>query len=480
MSPPRLLIAIPTYNEAGNVEPMCLALLQLGLPADILFCDDNSPDGTGAILDRLSAAHPQVRVLHRAGKEGIGSAHQAMIAHAYDGGYDQLLTLDCDFSHSPADLPRLLEAARGAAVTVGSRWHGAESLPGWSLLRRMLTGLGHLMTKHFLQVPQDASGALRLYDLRQIPRELFARVRSRSYGFFFESLFVLVQNGFLIREVPIVLPARTYGHSKLTFAEAARSGRFLLQLAWERFRHAEQFRLPAGVRRVDPALHDPQDWDSYWSGKSDTSGWLYDLVAGIYRRGVIMPYLERFVRRNFPPGATLLHAGCGSGQVDVRLHGRVRITAVDISPAALRLYARHNPVAARIEQADIFRLPFADATFDGVYNLGVMEHFTTDEIARILSELRRVLRPGGKAMLLWPRTSAPSVWVLRMVHWFLAGVVGRAAPLHPPEISLLSGRADAEAHLQRGGFKLVNYHYGPGDLFIQAVLVAEPSEASRP
>lgn len=474
MSSPRLLIAIPTYNEAGNVEPMCRALLKLELSADILFCDDNSPDGTGALLDQLSAAHPRVRVLHRAGKEGIGSAHQAMIAHAYEGGYDQLLTLDCDFSHSPEDLPRLLQAARGAAVTVGSRWHAADSLPGWSPLRRMLTGLGHLMTKHLLRVTQDASGALRLYDLRQLPRSLFGLVRSRSYGFFFESMFVLVQNGFLIREVPIVLPSRTYGHSKLTFGEAARSGRFLLQLAWERFRQPRRFRLPSAVQRTDPALHDPQNWDSYWSGKSDPSGWLYDLVAGIYRRGVIMPYLERFVRRNFPAGAELLHAGCGSGQVDARLHGYVRITAVDISPAALRLYARHNPIAARVEQADIFRLPFADATFDGVYNLGVMEHFTSDEIERILAELRRVLRPGGKAVLLWPRTSAPSVWVLRAAHWFLARVVGRAAPLHPPEISLLRGRADAEAHLQRGGFKLVNYHYGPGDLFIQAVLVAAP------
>lgn len=474
MSSPRLLIAIPTYNEAGNVEPMCRALLKLELPADILFCDDNSPDGTGALLGQLSAAHPRVRVLHRAGKEGIGSAHQAMIAHAYEGGYDQLLTLDCDFSHSPEDLPRLLQAARGAAVTVGSRWHAADSLPGWSPLRRMLTGLGHLMTKHLLRVTQDASGALRLYDLRQLPRSLFGLVRSRSYGFFFESMFVLVQNGFLIREVPIVLPSRTYGHSKLTFGEAARSGRFLLQLAWERFRQPQRFRLPSAVQRTDPALLDPQNWDSYWSGKSDPSGWLYDLVAGIYRRGVIMPYLERFVRRNFPAGAELLHAGCGSGQVDARLHGYVRITAVDISPAALRLYARHNPIAARVEQADIFRLPFADATFDGVYNLGVMEHFTSDEIARILAELRRVLRPGGKAVLLWPRTSAPSVWVLHGAHWFLARVVGRAAPLHPPEISLLRGRADAEAHLQRGGFKLVNYHYGPGDLFIQAVLVAAP------
>jgi SAM-dependent methyltransferase len=161
--------------------------------------------------------------------------------------------------------------------------------------------------------------------------------------------------------------------------------------------------------------------------------------------------------------------------VDTALRNYARITAVDISAAAVRLYARHNPAALRIEQADIFRLPFADGSFDGVYNLGVMEHFTRAEITRVLTEFRRVLRPGGKVLLFWPVRHAPSVWVLHAIHFLLRGLGVRREALHPPEVSLLASRADAAAHLGDAGFHLVAYTNGPSDLFIQAVVVGTPT-----
>lgn len=475
-----LLIFVATYNEAENVAPMCHALLALGLDADLLFCDDHSPDGTGEILDRLAAELPRVRVLHRPGKLGIGSAHQAGLSHAYSRGYEQLLTLDCDFTHSPADLPRLLAAAQGAAVTLGSRWQQPGSLPGWSWFRRLMTAGGRLLTRGVLRVPHDATGALRLYDLRKIPIALFGLVRSPSYGFFAESLFVLVQNGFLIHEIPIVLPARTYGHSKMTWGEALRTVRLLLHLRLDQARHPERFQLPRAVDRLVPGMVDPQHWDPYWNRQGDLSGTLYECVAGLYRRAIIATNLGRFVRRHFPPGAALLHAGCGSGQVDATIRTHWQVTAVDISATAVRLYARHNPAAARIEQADIFHLPFPAGSFDGVYNLGVMEHFTTDEIARLLVEFRRVLRPGGKVLLFWPARHAPSVWVLRGIHLVLKHVFRRRVALHPPEISLLRSRREAENHLHGAGLSLVDYYFGPRDGFIQIVLVAVPRPASGP
>lgn len=477
-----LLIFIATYNEAENVEPMCHALLALGLDADLLFCDDHSPDGTGTILDRLAAEHSRIQVVHRPGKQGIGSAHQVGIAHAYAHGYERLLTLDCDFTHSPADLPRLIDAAHGAAVTLGSRWQRPGSLPGWSWFRRVMTGGGRLLTRCVLGLPHDATGALRLYDLRKIPSGLFELVQSPSYGFFAESLFVLVQNGFPIHEIPIVLPARTYGHSKMTLGEAGRTARLLLKLRWERWRRPARFQLRRPVDRLAPDLVDPQHWDPYWNRKGDLSGSVYEFVAGIYRRAIITPNLSRFVRRHFPLGASLLHAGCGSGQVDAAIRSRAQLTAVDISAKAVQIYARHNPAATRIEQADIFHLPFPDAAFDGVYNLGVMEHFTREEITRILAEFRRVLRPEGKVLLFWPCRHAPSVWVLHAVHFILRCGLGRQSALHPPEISLLRSRSDAEAHLNRAGFRLIEYYYGPRDCFIQAVLVAssQPPEPPNP
>src|SRR5438445_12740613 len=121
-------------------------------------------------------------------------------------------------------------------------------------------------------------------------------------------------------------------------------------------------------------------------------GTVYDLVAAVYRR-VIRRNLRRYAQRSCAAGARVLHAGCGSGQVDAGLHERFRVTAVDISERALKLYARNNPRASRIEQASIFDLPFEAGAFDGVYNLGVLEHFHPPEIREVLDELHPVPKP---------------------------------------------------------------------------------------
>jgi dolichol-phosphate mannosyltransferase len=196
-----------------------LSALHLG--ADILFCDDGSPDGTGKIVDRLALEFPHVRAMHRAGKLGIGSAHQDDVRYAYVHGYETLVTMDCDFTHQSADVQRLLEIAQpnGRVVVIGSRYMERDSLPGWNFMRRSLTHLGHFLTVKLLGLPQDATGALRVYKLVALPQELFNRVRSRGYSFFFESLFVLHRKGFAIEEMPIALPARTYGTSKMSLRE---------------------------------------------------------------------------------------------------------------------------------------------------------------------------------------------------------------------------------------------------------------------
>jgi dolichol-phosphate mannosyltransferase len=468
----RLLIPVPTYNESRNVEQLSAELLALGLGADILFIDDNSPDGTGHILDGLAHRHPEVYVVHRERKLGIGSAHRAGILRAYDRGYELLVTMDADFSHNPSDLPRLLAALDAdVGLVIGSRYLGRGSLPGWSLHRRFLTLFGHVLTRALLGMPYDATGALRLYDLRKIPRELFELTTARSYPFFYESLFVLHRNGVRVREIPIVLPARVYGSSKLTFREALRSGRFLLELFLARLWHPARFRVPRRIDRLRRDLRDSQGWDDYWSETRHGPGRLYDVVAGIYRRLVIRPSLHRFTSHHFPDGTTVLHAGCGSGQVDEGLHRRLRITAVDVSQRALTLYARNNPEAHHIEQASIFDLPFDAEAFDGVYSLGVLEHFYRDEIRAILAEFHRILRPGGKLLVFWPHRRGLGVVLLRVLGRVLRLVRGEEPRLHPPEVSLLGSRREAEAILCDAGFALVDYYFGVRELFVQCVVV---------
>ena len=480
MTPSRCLIFVPTYNENSNVERLCVELLALPFAADVFFVDDGSPDGTGTTLDRLARQHRQISVIHRAGKLGIGSAHRAGIAYAYDHAYDLLITLDADFSHSPADLPRLLAAhAHDVDLVVASRYLGPDSLPGWSPHRLFLTRFGHILTRVLLRMPYDASGALRLYDLRRIPRELFELVTARAYAFFFVSLFILCRNGVRIREIPIVLPARVYGNSKLTAREGFRSGRFLVKLFFAHLANPGRFQRSRSIDRLRPELTESQGWAEYWSEKRTALGTLYDLVAAVYRR-VIRHNLRRYADRSFAAGARVLHAGCGSGQVDADLHQRVRVTAVDISEQALRLYARNNPRASRIEQASIFDLPFEPGAFDGVYNLGVLEHFDQREIREILGEFHRVLKPRGKLVVFWPHRRGSSVLFLHALRR-LIGLVARVEPkFHPDEISLLGSRAEAAALLRDSGFVLREYSFGIRDLFVQCVIVAESVEMRPP
>jgi dolichol-phosphate mannosyltransferase len=244
MSEGDLLIMIPTFNERENVEELCRQVLALGLGAHLLFVDDHSPDGTGQVLDRLAKEHPCVEVMHRPGKLGIGGAHLDGIAWAYDRGYRTLVTMDCDFTHSPSDIPRIIETLGDGDVAVGSRFLQPGSLAGWSFSRKVLTRMGHFVTRYVLGNPYDASGAFRAYRLGRVPREAFGLVRARGYAFFAESLLILYRNGLTIRELPICLPARAYGHSKMSLREIIRGLRRLGELWLESRLHPGRFLLP--------------------------------------------------------------------------------------------------------------------------------------------------------------------------------------------------------------------------------------------
>ena len=469
----RTLIFVPTYEEAENVGPMVEQISAAMPDADLLFCDDNSPDGTGEKLDALAARFPRLSVKHRAGKLGIGGAHLDGIAYAYEHGYDVLVTLDCDFTHSPSGIPALVSRIGEADLVIGSRYLQDNSLPGWSPLRRFLTGFGHVLTENVLGVHGDATGAFRVYNLRRIPREMFDLVTARGYAFFFQSLYIVQANGLSIVEVPITLPARTYGHSKMNIKEVARSVRQLAELTVANATRPSQFKIPKPLPELDPSLRDPQGWDAYWESKSHGSAVAYDALASVYRNVVLKRRLDEVIRQEFSPGASLVHGGCGSGQVDADLHAYANITAVDLSAAALERYRRSNPKVHALVHASIFAMPLPSGAYDGVYNLGVMEHFTGPELELIFGEFRRVLKPNGKIVLFWPHKYATSVAVLSSAHWFLRRLSEENVRLHPAEVSLVSGPEGARAILGANGFRLISYQFGAGDLFVQAVVVAE-------
>jgi dolichol-phosphate mannosyltransferase len=468
----KILIAIPTYNERENAPELWRQIHALGPDWDVLFVDDNSPDGTGEALEAIAANEPRLRVLRRAGKLGIGSAHIDAIQYAYKNKYDTLVTMDCDFTHSPNDIQRFLDASNsGAALVAGSRYVNKESLKDWNLFRLCITHFAHFLTNVLLGIPYDASGGFRCYDLHQIPERLFMALRSKSYSFFFESMFLIHHSKFKIAEVPINLPSRTYGTSKLNSREALRSATFLMQLFAESKLNPGRFRFGRQIEFTGERYADGEAWRDYWGHKKDATGLVYECIASVYRQCFIRPNLERVLRRTYSPSSELLHAGCGSGQVDTRLHKDFKITAMDVSDLALYIYAGNNPEAHRILQGSIFEMPFPDGSLDGVYNMGVVEHFYHEDIVKIMAEVKRILKPGGKFVCFWPHRKAPSVKVIKCMEFVTNLFKSKKVVLHPAEVSLLSGRDEAELLLKQAGLELSSYTYGARDLFIQAVVV---------
>lgn len=469
----KTLLFVPTYNEKENVAKLIAKLQTVPFHIDILFIDDGSPDGTGEILDTLAANVPHVSVIHRQGKQGIGSAHQCGLRYAYEHGYQVVLSMDADFTHRPEDLVRLWEQRDQADVVLGSRYLTKDSLPGWNLMRRSLTIIGHVLTESLLGMPYDATGALRLYRIDRIPHHLFERVESTGYSFFFESLFILFKNQYVINEIPIALPARTYGSSKMDLREVRRSVELLVKTFLQSLITPAYFRVsvPLEAHEINLELRDMQGWDDYWQAKK--TGWkvLYDLIASLYRKLLIRPALNRAIKAVYPPGAKLLHAGCGGGEVDSELRHYAEIIPLDISVNALHWYRRVNGNCP-VLHASIFHIPTPDEAFDGIYNLGVMEHFTEQEIHGILKEFYRVLKPDATIVLFWPPESGISVRFFKLLTTILTWCGKKHIKLHPEELTRLTSRSQAQRLLESSGFALEEYSFGPGDLYTQVKIVA--------
>ncbi len=212
----RIVVIVPTYNERENVERI-VARVRASVPeADVLVADDNSPDGTGDLADALSAADPQVRVMHRAGKEGLGAAYLAGFAWALDEGYDVVVEMDADGSHQPEQLPRLLDALRDADLVLGSRWVPGGSVVNWPKSRELLSRGGSLYTRLMLGVPmRDATGGYRAFRAETLRKLDLTGVESAGYCFQVELGWRAVQAGMRVREVPIEFVERELGDSKM-------------------------------------------------------------------------------------------------------------------------------------------------------------------------------------------------------------------------------------------------------------------------
>jgi dolichol-phosphate mannosyltransferase len=235
-----LCVCVPTYNEAGNVEPFVDRLLAVlsatpGISATVLVIDDGSPDGTGEIADSLSRRDRRVQVLHRSEKGGIGTAYQAGFTWALERRFDLVAEMDCDFSHDPATLPLLLEAARGADLVLGSRYVSGGGVRDWSLARRLISRGGCAYARTILGVPiRDLTGGFKCFRRETLERLPFLQAEARGYGFQIEMTYRAVQAGLTVCEVPIVFRDRTSGSSKMSPGIALEAAALVLKLRLSR------------------------------------------------------------------------------------------------------------------------------------------------------------------------------------------------------------------------------------------------------
>lgn len=216
----RACVCLPTYNERENLEPMVHALLECLGPDDrVLVIDDNSPDGTGELADRLAAVEPRVAVLHRERKEGLGPAYLAGFARALADGAELVLEMDCDFSHDPDDVPRLIAAAADADLVLGSRYVPGGRVENWGAWRRFVSRGGSLYAQILLQAPvRDLTGGFKCYRRAVLERIDLADVTSRGYAFQIETTYRALRAGFRVVEIPITFTDRETGSSKMSRA----------------------------------------------------------------------------------------------------------------------------------------------------------------------------------------------------------------------------------------------------------------------
>ena len=220
-------LVLPTYNEAANLERIAGAILEQ-LPAErrLLIVDDSSPDGTGEIADRLAAGDPDVEVLHRPGKQGLGPAYVAGFRRALDGGAALVAQMDADFSHDPADLPRLLAATGDADLVLGSRYVDGGGVEEWGPGRRMISRGGSAYARTMLGVGiADLTGGFKVFRRPVLETIDLEAIPSLGYAFQIETTFRAVRAGYRVVEVPIRFHDRRVGESKMT-------GSIVLEAAW--------------------------------------------------------------------------------------------------------------------------------------------------------------------------------------------------------------------------------------------------------
>ncbi len=212
----KALVIVPTYNEKENIEKLIGQVLEKDECLEMLIVDDNSPDGTGELVDGVRAQNPRVHVMHREGKLGLGSAYKAGFRWALERDYELVFEMDADFSHDPRYLPDFLAAAREADLVIGSRYVQGVNVVNWPMSRLLLSYGASIYTRVITGLPvKDPTGGFKCFHRRVLEALELDKVRSEGYSFQIEVSFKVYRKGFRIKEIPIIFVDRHSGTSKM-------------------------------------------------------------------------------------------------------------------------------------------------------------------------------------------------------------------------------------------------------------------------
>ncbi len=214
----KTLVIIPTFNESENIQNMLNTILNLKIEnLDVLVVDDNSPDGTGKLVQEMALSHPSIFLKERSGKLGLGTAYVAGFKYALTHNYDRIIEMDADFSHDPNDLPKLLEGSKKYDVTIGSRYVQGVNVVNWPLSRLLLSMGASLYTRMITGLPvHDCTAGFVCYRQRVLEALDLDKIRSDGYSFQIEMKFKAWKKGFKLGEVPIIFIDRRFGESKMS------------------------------------------------------------------------------------------------------------------------------------------------------------------------------------------------------------------------------------------------------------------------
>jgi dolichol-phosphate mannosyltransferase len=231
----KIIIVIPTLNEKKNVDILIKKILKISKNFDLLFIDDNSNDGTQAEIIKKKRENNRIKYIFRKRKFGVGSAHKDGLIYAYRKGYKIAITMDSDGTHDPKYIPILIRNLYGYSLVITNRFKLKDSLKDWPLFRKILTNARYYLINFLLNISYDTSGAFRCYDLNKIKKRDILLAKNNSYSFFWESTFILHKKKYKIKDIPVNLPSRKLGSSKMKFRDILGALLYLFFYSVKRF-----------------------------------------------------------------------------------------------------------------------------------------------------------------------------------------------------------------------------------------------------